>query len=410
MANKFVTLEDLEVKGKKVLIRVDVNVPMKDGKITNDDRIVKSAPTIKELSDKKAKVIVISHLGRPAGKGYEEEFSLKPVALALEKAVGKKVAFAKDCIGEETKKLIDKMEDGEILMLENVRFYAEESKNDPKFTAKLAELGDLYISDAFSAAHRAHSSTEGLAHLLPHAAGRLMEAELKALEQALGNPKKPVLAIIGGAKISTKLDVLHNLVKKVDYIIVGGGMANTFLYAKGNDIGKSLCEKNMKDECLKIIEEAKRHNCTLVLPVDARIALTLEKNVTTKNIMHGSLPEGYEIFDSGDQSIESFINLIKNVKTLIWNGPLGVFEVTPFDTATFSLAKAAAALTKEGKLVTIAGGGDTVSALQIAGVYNDFTYVSTAGGAFLEWMEGKQLPGVICLEKDDNKKDKQGTK
>ncbi len=399
MTNKFVTLDDIDIKGKRVLIRVDLNVPMKDGEISSKERIIRSAPTIKELADKGAKVIVLSHLGRPEGKGFETEFSLKPVAESLAETLNKAVHFASDCIGDVAKNAISKLNDGEILMLENVRFYKEESKNDLAFTKQLAELGDIYVSDAFSAAHRAHSSTEGLAHLLPYAAGRLMQAELEALEKALGNPEKPVLAIVGGAKISTKLDVFHNLVRKVQYIIIGGGMANTFLYATGVDVGDSLCEKDMAEQCLNIITIAKQNGCQLVLPVDALAGEDLKEDTDTKLVDNGNLTAGFKIFDAGNKSIANFIEVVSMCKTLIWNGPLGAFEIKPFDKATNEVAKVAGKLSAEGKLVTISGGGDTVSALQQAGVYNQFTYISTAGGAFLEWMEGKQLPGVVCLLK-----------
>jgi phosphoglycerate kinase len=399
MSQKFITLDDINVSDKRVLIRVDLNVPMKNGKVVNAERIIRSCPSIKELASKNAKVIVLTHLGRPSGAGYEEEFSVKPLVEELSKALGKDVKYVKDCIGSEVESEIAKLKGGDILMLENVRFYKAETKNDVEFTKKLASLGDIYVSDAFSASHRAHSSTEGLAHHLPYAAGRLMQGELDALEKALGNPEKPVLAIVGGAKISTKLDVFHNLVKKAQYIIIGGGMANTFLYANGYDIGKSLCEKDMKDECLKIIAEAKDCGCQLVLPVDATVATEIKLGIETLNVEHGKLPEGYEVFDAGTQTIANFIEVVKKCKTVIWNGPLGVFEVAPFDNGTNSVAKVVAELSRDGKLVSISGGGDTVSALQNAGVYADFTYISTAGGAFLEWMEGKDLPGVVCLLK-----------
>ncbi len=395
----FITLDDISVENKKVLIRLDLNVPIKDGKILNKERILRSTPSIKELSNKGAKVIILSHLGRPSGDGFESEFSLKPIAKALEECLGKKVSFADDCIGDKAKDAINNLQSGDILMLENVRFYKAETKNDPDFTKKLASLGDIFVSDAFSASHRAHSSTEGLAHLLPYAAGRLMEEELKALQQALENPKKPVLAIVGGAKISTKLDVFHNLVKKVQYIIIGGGMANTFLYANGVNVGESLCEKDMKDECLNIISEAKSNNCQIILPVDGVVANDLKEGVSTYNVANGNLSSGQKIFDAGEKSIINFIDVIKQVKTLIWNGPLGAFEIKPFDNATNEVAKIVAELTNKQQLISIAGGGDTVSALQNANVDRSFTYISTAGGAFLEWMEGKKLPGVICLEK-----------
>ena len=396
----FITLDDISVENKKVLIRLDLNVPIKDGKILNKERILRSTPSIKELSNKGAKVIILSHLGRPSGDGFESEFSLKPIAKALEECLGKKVSFADDCIGDKAKDAINNLQSGDILMLENVRFYKAETKNDPDFTKKLASLGDIFVSDAFSASHRAHSSTEGLAHLLPYAAGRLMEEELKALQQALENPKKPVLAIVGGAKISTKLDVFHNLVKKVQYIIIGGGMANTFLYANGVNVGESLCEKDMKDECLNIISEAKSNNCQIILPVDGVVANDLKEGVSTYNVANGNLSSGQKIFDAGEKSIINFIDVIKQVKTLIWNGPLGAFEIKPFDNATNEVAKIVAELTNKQQLISIAGGGDTVSALQNANVDRSFTYISTAGGAFLEWMEGKKLPGVICLEKN----------
>ncbi len=394
----FITLDDVSVANKKVLIRVDFNVPMKDGKVVSLERILRAAPTIVELMGKGAKVIVLSHLGRPEGTGYEEEFSLKPIAQALAEVLKKPVTFVDDCVGDKAKMAISKMQNGDVLMLENVRFYKAESKNDLEFSKKLAELGDIYVSDAFSASHRAHSSTEGLAHLLPYAAGRLMQAELKALELALGNPSKPLGALVGGAKISTKLGVFHNLVKKANVLIVGGGMANTFLYSQGVDIGKSLAEKDMKDECIAIIKEAKANNCQIMLPVDARVSKEI-KGTPVQIIQHGSLPEGFEVFDIGTQTIMNYSQAIRELQTLVWNGPVGAFEFEPFFTGTYELAKVAASQTKAGKLVTIAGGGDTVSALQNAGVYNDFTYISTAGGAFLEWMEGKTLPGVECLRK-----------
>lgn len=396
----FNTIDNLNVAGKKVLIRLDLNVPMKNGTITNKERLLRSTTTVKELVAKKAKVIILSHLGRPKGTGYEAEFSLKPVAEEFSKILNQKIEFCSDCIGKTAEDTIAKMHDGDIVMLENVRFYKEETQNDPTFTKKLAALGDLYVSDAFSAAHRAHSSTEGLGHLLPSAAGRLMEEELNALQTSLENPKKPVLVIIGGAKVSTKLDVFHNIVKKVQYIIIGGGMANTFLYATGVDVGDSLCEKDMVEECNKIIDEARKNNCILALPVDGCAAKTLEPNVETKIVDNSNLPDGYKLLDAGPQSIENFKKISDECKTVVWNGPLGVFEVPPFEKATFALAKHIARLTKENKIISLAGGGDTVSALTLAGVYDDFSYISTAGGAFLEWMEGKTLPGVEILKKN----------
>ena len=399
MVNKFVKIDDIDVTGKRVLIRVDMNVPMKNGKIANKERIERSIPTIAELVAKKAKVIIISHLGRPEGNGFEAEFSLKPIAEELSDLMKQNVKMADDVIGEKVEKEVHSLQEGEILMLENVRFYKAETKNDLEFTKKLAALGEIYVSDAFSAAHRAHSSTEGLAHLLPYAAGRLMQEELEALEKALMNPVKPVLGIVGGAKISTKLNVFYNLVKKVQFMIIGGGMANTFLNALGVNIGKSLCEHDMKDECNKIIEEAKKYGCQISLPVDSRVAKSIDSGSSAIVVETNKLPKDLEIFDIGDQSIKNFIEVIQDVKTVIWNGPVGAFEFKPFETGTVTLAKEVAKLTKAGKMVSIAGGGDTVSALQMADVCNDFTYVSTAGGAFLEWMEGKELPGVSVLYK-----------
>ncbi|MDR2008144.1 MAG: phosphoglycerate kinase [Alphaproteobacteria bacterium] len=398
--SKFVTLDDVSVAGKRVLIRVDLNVPMKDGKITSFERIIRSAPTVKELSDKGAKVIVLSHLGRPQGTGYEEEFTLKPIAAALADALSKPVGFVSDCVGDIPKQAISQMKDGDIIMLENVRFYKAESKNDIEFTKQLAELGDLYVSDAFSAAHRAHSSTEGLAHLLPYAAGRLMEAELDALEKALGNPATPVVAIVGGAKVSTKLDVLNNLVKKVQYVIIGGGMANTFLYAMGHNIGTSLAEKEMVEQCNTIMKNAAAHNSQLVLPIDAVVADKFSNDANTKICSIKEIPDDYMILDAGPKSVENFIeSVLKQSKTLIWNGPLGAFEMPNFAKGTRALAEFVAEATVAGNLVSIAGGGDTVAALDEFGLADKLTYISTAGGAFLEWMEGKELPGVVALLK-----------
>lgn len=400
MSTKFVTLDEVEAKGKRVLIRVDLNVPMKDGKVTSPERIIRSAPTIKELSDKGAKVIVLSHLGRPKGDGFEEGFSLKPIAEALSEVLGKPVAMVSDCIGDVAKEAISKMRDGDIVMLENVRFYKAETKNDPEFTKQLAELGDLYVSDAFSASHRAHSSTEGLAHLLPYAAGRLMQAELEALEKALGNPTKPVTAIVGGAKVSTKLDVLNNLSKKVDYIIIGGGMANTFLYALGFSVGNSLCEKEMVDQCNEIMSSASVSNCQLVLPTDAIVADRFDNDAKTEICKVKEISMDGMILDAGPKSTENFINeVLAKSKTVIWNGPLGAFEMPNFAKSTKAVAEFIAKSTQEGNMVSIAGGGDTVAALSQFGLSDKITYISTAGGAFLEWMEGKELPGVICLLK-----------
>ncbi|MGV3278705.1 phosphoglycerate kinase [Rickettsiales bacterium LUAb2] len=399
MNSKFTTLNDIDVNNKKVLVRVDLNVPMKNGKVDNNERIVRSIPTIKELLSKKAKVILITHLGRPKGNGFEAEFTVKPVAEELEKLMGVQVKFAGDCIGKEAEKAVNELNAGEVLMLENVRFHKEEDNNDVNFAKQLAALGDILVSDAFSTAHRAHASNVGIAKLLPAVAGRLMEAEVEALEAALNNPIKPVVAVVGGSKVSTKLAVLNNLVKKVNTLIIGGGMGSTFLNALGINVQRSLCEHSMKDECLKILDIAKQSGCDICLPVDAQIALDLKEGVETKINPVNTLPDSYEILDAGPQSVANFKAVLDNSKTLLWNGPIGAFEIKPFDNGTNELAKHAAMLTKNGKLKSIAGGGDTVSALEKAGVYDNFTYISTAGGAFLEWMEGKDLPGVTVLKK-----------
>lgn len=400
MNHSLKTLDDVDVYNKKVLVRVDFNVPMKNGIVDNNERISRALPTIKELIEKKAKVILISHLGRPKGNGFENEFTLKPIVEELSKLLNISVSFANDCVGVLAEKAVSELEAGNVLMLENLRFHKEETANNPDFAKQLASLADLFVSDAFSAAHRSHASTEGVTHHLPSVAGRLMENEVKALQSALTHPTHPVVAIVGGAKVSTKLQVLHNLVKKVDTIIIGGGMGNTFLYAQGADMQKSLHEPNMKEECLKILEEAKASNCKLEFPVDAQMAKELKSNVPI--IVHNNrkVPEDYEILDAGPESIKKFKAILDNAKTLLWNGPLGAFEVVPFNKSTTEIAIYVANLTKEGKLVSIAGGGDTVSAIEKANVYQDFTYISTAGGAFLEWMEGKDLPGVVVLEKN----------
>lgn len=391
------TLDNVDVTNKKVLLRVDYNVPMQDGKIENFERIERSLVTIKELLSKGATVILISHMGRPSGTGFEAKCSLKPIAKILEEVLQHEVYFASDCVGVLAEEAVNKLPAGSIIMLENLRFHKEETENDPQFSKDLASLADIYVNDAFSTAHRAHASTEGITNYLPSYAGRLMETEVRALEMALNKPKSPVVAVVGGAKVSTKLAVLHNLVKKVDSIIIGGGMGSTFLYAQGVNVQRSLHEPSMKEEALKILDEAKANNCEIVLPVDARMAQDLAPNVPT--IMHSNkeVPEGYEILDAGEQSIELFKGVLSRANTILWNGPLGAFEVPPFEKATYALAQYAAEMTKNKGVVSVAGGGDTVSALEKAGVYKDFTYVSTAGGAFLEWMEGKSLPGVEAL-------------
>ena len=392
----FRTIDDLDVKGMRVLVRSDLNVPAKDGKITDTTRIDRSAATIKDLADKGARVIVMTHFGRP--KGREEKFSQKLLLEPLSKAVGRPVGWADDCIGSEVETLINAMKDGDVVLLENVRFHPEEEKNDPDFARKLAANGDLYVNDAFSTAHRAHASTEGLAHILTAAAGRLMQAELEALGKALQNPEKPVAAIVGGAKVSTKLELLGNLVTKVDYLIIGGGMANTFLFAQGKQVGKSLCEKDMADTAREIMVKAKAANCHIVLPVDAVVASEFAENAPNKVVSVDAVPEDMMILDAGPASSEAIIDRLGGCKTLVWNGPLGAFEIAPFDMATNAVAQAAAERTKQGKLLTVGGGGDTVSALAKAGVEEKFSYISTAGGAFLEWLEGKTLPGVAALE------------
>jgi phosphoglycerate kinase len=396
MSKSFRTLDDVNVKGKRVLLRVDLNVPMENGRVTDLTRIERVAPTITEISDKGGKVILLAHFGRPKGRDPKE--SLKPVAEALSKVIKKPVAFADDCIGEPAQKAIADMKDGDILCLENTRFHKEEEKNDPTFVAELAKLGDIWVNDAFSAAHRAHASTEGLGHKLPAYAGRTMQAELDALNKALEAPTKPVIAIIGGAKVSTKIDLLENLVSKVDALVIGGGMANTFLHAQGVAVGKSLAEKDLAATALRIMEKAEGANCAIILPVDAVVANQFAANAPSHAYGLDAIPADGMILDVGPQSTARIHSAIDDAATLVWNGPLGAFEMTPFDRGTVVAAKHAAERTKAKKLVSVAGGGDTVAALNQAGVAGDFSYVSTAGGAFLEWMEGKPLPGVEVLK------------
>jgi phosphoglycerate kinase len=394
--NKFRTLDDVDVKGKRVLLRVDLNVPMENRRVSDATRLERVAPTITEIADKGGKVILLAHFGRP--KGRDPKDSLKPVAAALADVIGRPVGFADDCIGDVAARAVAAMQDGEILCLENTRFHAGEEKNDPAFGAELAKLGDIWVNDAFSAAHRAHASTEGLGHKLPAYAGRTMQAELQALGKALEAPTKPVIAIIGGAKVSTKIDLLENLVSKVDTLVIGGGMANTFLHAEGVGIGKSLAEKDLAPTALRIIEKAKAANCAIILPVDAVVAFRFAANAPSHAYGLDAIPPDGMILDVGPQSIERIIAAIDDAATLVWNGPLGAFEMTPFDHGTVVAARHAAARTKAKKLISVAGGGDTVAALNHAGVAPDFSYVSTAGGAFLEWMEGKPLPGVEILK------------
>ncbi|WP_109315094.1 phosphoglycerate kinase [Pseudovibrio ascidiaceicola] len=393
----FKTLSDAELSGKRVLVRVDLNVPMKDGAVTDATRIERVLPTIREISEAGGKVILLAHFGRPKGK-VVEEMSLAPVAGPVADLLGKPVAFAKDCTGDVAKAAVDAMADGDVLLLENTRFYAGEEKNDPEFAKALAANGDLYVNDAFSAAHRAHGSTEGIAKLLPAFAGRTMQAELEALGSALSTPDRPVLAVVGGAKVSSKIDLLENLVSKVDILVIGGGMANTFLAAKGVNVGKSLCEHDLADTANRIMAAAEKANCEIVLPTDAVVAWEFAANTKNETVALDAIPADAMMLDVGAASIEVVKAKIDEAKTLVWNGPLGAFEIEPFDKATVAAAQHAAARTKEGKLKTVAGGGDTVAALNHANASEDFSYISTAGGAFLEWLEGKALPGVVALE------------
>lgn len=394
----FKTLDDLsDVSGKRVLVRVDLNVPVADGKVTDLTRIERVVPTIKELSDKGARVILLAHFGRPKD-GPAPELSLRPIAAATAEVLGRPVAFAEDCVGEKAEQAVAALNNGDVLLLENTRFYKGEEKNDPALTEQFAALGDIYVNDAFSAAHRAHCSTEGLARALPAYAGRTMQAELEALEKGLGAPVKPVIAIVGGAKVSTKIDLLMNLVKKVDALVIGGGMANTFLAARGTDVGKSLCEHDLANTAKQIMIEAATAGCAIILPVDGVVAREFKAGAANETVAIDSVPADAMILDVGEKTVEAVNQWIDRAATLVWNGPLGAFEIEPFDKATVSAARHAAARTKAGKLVSVAGGGDTVAALNHAGVADDFTYVSTAGGAFLEWMEGKPLPGVEVLK------------
>ena len=395
----FRTLDTADLTGKRALVRVDFNVPMADGKVSDDTRLKAALPTIEKLRAGGAKVILLAHFDRPKGK-VVPEMSLKPVAQPLAALLGAPVAFADDCIGDVAKAAIDGLKDGDVILLENVRFHAGEEKNDPEFAKALAVNGDIYVNDAFSAAHRAHASTEGLARLLPAYAGEQMRRELEALDAALGNPVRPVMGIVGGAKVSTKLDLLNNLVGKLQYLAIGGGMANTFRFAQGYEIGGSLCEKDMADTAREILAKAEAAGCKILLPHDVVVAADLKPGVATRTLELGGpekLGPDDKIFDVGPSSLKEILDAMDASKTLIWNGPLGVFEVTPFDKATVTAAKHAAALAKGGKLVAVAGGGDTVAALNAAACADDFTFVSTAGGAFLEWMEGKELPGVAAL-------------
>ncbi len=392
----FKTIDDIDLQGRRVLVRADLNVPMRDGNVSDTTRIDRTVPTLEDLIKKGAKVIVISHFGRPKGQRVPE-MSLKPVAAALEKAAGRRVVFGTDCVGEAAEQAIAKAGPDDIVVLENLRYYAEEEKNDPAFSDKLAQLGDVYVNDAFSCAHRAHASTEGIARRLPTAAGRLMQAELDALGRALEKPTHPVAAVVGGAKISTKMAVLGHLARKVDQLIIGGGMANTFLFAQGCDVGKSLCEKDMAEDARKIMEEAAAAGCEVVLPIDAVVAAEFAAGAANETVPVGSVPADKMILDVGPATADDLKARLVSCKTLVWNGPLGAFEISPFDLGTNAVAREAARLTADGGLVSVAGGGDTVAALANAGVVDAFSYVSTAGGAFLEWLEGQTLPGVAAL-------------
>ncbi len=393
----FRTLDGVDVAGKRILLRVDLNVPVRDGKISDLTRIERLSPTIRELSGKGAKVIVCSHFDRPKGKRVPE-MSLSPMAEALGKVLGRAVAFADDCIGAPAQQAIAAMANGDVLVLENTRFHPGEEKNDKAFAAELGALADLFVNDAFSAAHRAHASTEGVAHCLPSYAGRLMQAELEALDLALGNPTRPVAAIVGGAKVSTKLELLGNLVGRVNILVIGGAMANTFLAAQGLNVGKSLQEAEMHDMARDILTRAKAAGCEIVLPTDAVVATEFKANPATQIVSVNAVPSDSMILDVGPASVAALLARLPSIRTLVWNGPLGAFETPPFDAATVALAKAVAAATTAGTLRSVAGGGDTVSALRQAGIIDQLTYVSSAGGAFLEWLEGKTLPGVAALD------------
>ncbi|MEZ5754408.1 MAG: phosphoglycerate kinase [Paracoccaceae bacterium] len=390
------TLDDVALAGKTVLVRVDINVPMEAGRVTDATRIEKIVPTVEDIIARGGKVVLLAHFDRPKGK-VVPEMSLRHVLPTLESALGRKVIFGADCLGDPAVAAIAAATAGDVVLLENTRFHAGEEKNDPGLAQGMAALGDVYVNDAFSAAHRAHASTAGIAALLPAAAGRLMEAELRALEAALGNPVRPVVAVVGGAKVSTKLDLLGNLVTKVDHLVIGGGMANTFLVAQGVEVGKSLAERDMADTARAIMAKAKAAGCTIHLPVDVVVAREFKAGAAHETLPVAQCPADAMILDAGPATVAALVKVFSSAKTLIWNGPLGAFEITPFDAATNAAAQAVARLTRDGSLVSVAGGGDTVAALNAAGAAADFTFISTAGGAFLEWMEGKDLPGVSAL-------------
>ncbi|MBM3616214.1 MAG: phosphoglycerate kinase [Alphaproteobacteria bacterium] len=390
------TLDDVALAGKTVLVRVDINVPMEGGRVTDTTRIDKIRPTVEDIIARGGKVVLLAHFDRPKGK-VVPEMSLGHVKDTLAASLGRKVLFCADCVGAEAKAAIAAAGRGDVVLLENTRFHAGEEKNDPALASEMAALGDVFVNDAFSAAHRAHASTEGIARLLPKAAGRLMEAELRALEAALGSPVRPVVAVVGGAKVSTKLDLLGNLVGKVDHLVIGGGMANTFLVAQGVEVGKSLAERDMAETAREILAKAKAAGCAIHLPVDVVVAREFKAGAAHETVAAGACPADAMILDAGPATVAALEKVFGGAKTLIWNGPLGAFEIEPFNAATNAAARAAADLTRAGSLVSVAGGGDTVAALNQAGAAGDFTFISTAGGAFLEWMEGKTLPGVAAL-------------
>jgi len=393
----FKTLDALDARDRRVLVRVDFNVPMQDGEVTDATRIERAAATLKELVAAGARVVVLSHFGRPKGR-VEPSMSLEPIARALSGVLGRDVAFARDCVGEEAKAAVVRLGPGEVALLENLRFHAGEERNDPAFAEGLAELGEVYVNDAFSCSHRAHASVTGIAERLPAYAGRLMQAELEALEAALGGGERPAAALIGGAKVSSKLDVLGNLLGRVDVMVIGGGMANTFLHAQGRPIGNSLAERDLAETARRTMKEAEARGIDIVLPVDAVVAKEFREHAPTRTIDLEEVAEDEMILDIGPKSADAIAERLARARVLLWNGPMGAFEIPPFDDGTNRVAEAAARLTEEGRLKTVAGGGDTVSALAHAGVLERFSYVSTAGGAFLEWLEGKPLPGVAALE------------
>jgi phosphoglycerate kinase len=392
----FRTLDDLAVKGKRVLVRADLNVPVADGKVTDATRIERQAPTIRELAEKGAKVILLSHFDRPKGK-VVPSMSLKILVEPLSKAVGREVAFTDDCIGPKAEAAVAALKDGEVLLLENTRFHKGEEENDPAMAKQLAALGDIFVNDAFSAAHRAHASTEGVARLLPNAACRSMQAELEHLQKALGNPERPLMAVVGGAKVSTKIALLENLVTRVETLVIGGAMANTFLAAEGTNIGKSLYEPDHLETARKVVHMANEAGAVILLPTDVVVAKEFKQGAAHRTVPAAQIGADEMVLDVGPDSIKAFANRLLTTRTLVWNGPFGAFETAPFDKGTVAAAQKVAELTREGKLLSVAGGGDTVAALAHAGVEDDFTYVSTAGGAFLEWLEGKTLPGVEAL-------------